>query len=61
MAALAPRRLAMAFARQYELKLFEPPYNSPDIDIEALWRRDLGASAPIDWLRSRLRSAAARL
>jgi DNA-binding transcriptional LysR family regulator len=61
MAALAPRRLATAFAQQYDLKLFEPPYRSPVIDIEALWRRDLGASAAIDWLRSRLRAAAARL
>ena len=60
-AALAPRRLATAFAQQYDLKLFEPPYRSPVIDIEALWRRDLGASAAIDWLRSRLRAAAARL
>lgn len=61
MAALAPRRLATAFAQQLDLKLFEPPYNSPTIDIEALWRRDLGPSAPIEWLRGRLRAAAARL
>jgi DNA-binding transcriptional LysR family regulator len=61
LAALAPRRLATAFAQQYDLKLFEPPYRSPTIDIEALWRRDLGPSPALDWLRSRLRAAAARL
>jgi DNA-binding transcriptional LysR family regulator len=61
MAALAPRRLATAFAQQYGLKLFEPPYRSPVIHVEALWRAVAGASPAIDWLRSRLRSAAARL
>ena len=61
MAALAPRRLATAWAQQYDLKLFEPPYRSPALDMEALWRRDLGPTAAIDWLRSRLRAAAARL
>jgi DNA-binding transcriptional LysR family regulator len=61
MAALAPRRLATAFAQQYGLKLFDPPYRSPVIHVEALWRKDSGPSPAIDWLRSRLRSAAARL
>jgi DNA-binding transcriptional LysR family regulator len=61
MVALAPRRLATACAQQYGLKLFEPPYRSRPTDIEVLWRRDLGPSAAIDWLRSRLRAAAARL
>jgi DNA-binding transcriptional LysR family regulator len=61
MAALAPRRLATAFAQQYGLKLFEPPYRSPVIHVEALWRKDPGSSPAIDWMRSRLRSAAARL
>jgi DNA-binding transcriptional LysR family regulator len=61
MAALAPRRLADAFAEKYGLKLFEPPYRSPPSPIEALWRRDLTESGPIAWLRSRLRAAAAQL
>jgi DNA-binding transcriptional LysR family regulator len=61
MAALAPRRLASAFAQQYGLKLFEPPYRSPVVHLEALWRRGLGPSPAVDWLRGRLRSAAARL
>jgi DNA-binding transcriptional LysR family regulator len=61
MVALVPRRLATACAQQYDLKLFEPPYRSPAIDMEVLWRRDLGPTAAIDWLRGRLRAAAARL
>lgn len=59
MAALAPRRLANLFAEPYGLKLFEPPYVSTPILVEALWRRDLVESAPLDWLRSCLRTAAA--
>jgi len=61
MAALVPRRLATACAQQYDLKLFEPPYRSASVDMEALWRRDLGPTAAIDWLRGRIRAAAARL
>jgi len=61
MAALAPRRLAVAFAEQLGLKVFEPPYRSPPAPIEALWRHDLSQSPPIEWLRGRLRAAAAQL
>jgi len=61
MAALVPRRLATGFAQQYGLKLFDPPYPSPTVTIEALWRKDAGQPTPVDWLRSRLRLAAARL
>ena len=43
MAAPLPRRLAAAFAEQYRLKLFDPPYPSPPFDIMALWHRDHGA------------------
>jgi len=61
MAALAPRRLALTFAGALGLKLFEPPYRSPPAPIEALWRHDLSQSPPIEWLRGRLRAAAAQL
>jgi DNA-binding transcriptional LysR family regulator len=61
MAALAPRRLARSLAGQYGLKLFEPPYASPPIAVEALWRRDLSESPPLDWFRAQLRAAAAEL
>ena len=61
MVALAPRRLASALAEHYGLKLFEPPYQTTPSAIEALWRRDLSESAPIEWLRGCLRAAAAEL
>jgi DNA-binding transcriptional LysR family regulator len=61
MAALVPRRLAVAFAAQYGLVLFDPPYVSSPIAIEALWRRDLSPSPPLQWLMRCLRTAAAEL
>lgn len=61
MAAPLPRRLAAAFAEQYSLKLFEPPYPSPPFDIMALWHRDHGTEPAIAWLRSILREVAATL
>ena len=61
MAVLIPHRMAAAFAGQYGLKLFEPPYRSEPFVIEILFRRDLSRSPPLDWLRARLRAAAGRL
>jgi DNA-binding transcriptional LysR family regulator len=61
MIALVPRRLGCALARPFGLKLFDPPYPSRTGAVEALWRRDLGDSPAIDWLRGRLREASARL
>ena len=61
MAALVPKRLAIAHAAQYGLKLFESPYPSTSIVIEAIWRRDLSQSPPLEWFRRRLRAAAAHL
>jgi DNA-binding transcriptional LysR family regulator len=59
LAALLPRCLARAFVDRFDLKLFEPPYPSPPIEIRALWRRDHGDHAPIAWLRKLLREIAA--
>jgi len=61
MTALVPRRMARAFAAQYDLKLFEPPYSAEPMPLEALWRRDLSDSPSLDWLRGLLRSVASRL
>ncbi len=61
MLALVPRRLSTAFAAQYDLKLFEPPYASPTMQVEALWRREVGDTPPMSWLRGCLRAAAAEL
>ena len=61
MAALTPGRLARSLAGQYGLKLFDPPYASPPIAIDALWRSDLSEAPPLEWLRVQLRAAAAEL
>ncbi|MGH7045816.1 MAG: LysR family transcriptional regulator [Stellaceae bacterium] len=61
MAAPLPRRLAIAFAEVYRLKLFEPPYESPPFEIMALWHREHGSEAPIVWLRGVLCDVAATL
>ena len=42
-------------------RLSEPPYTPPPIQIEALWRRDLSESPPLEWLKACLRAAAAEL
>ena len=61
MAAPLPRRLAAAFADQYRLRIFDPPYPSPPFDIAALWHRDHGKEPAIAWLRSVLCEVAAAL
>ncbi|HTV45658.1 MAG TPA: LysR family transcriptional regulator [Stellaceae bacterium] len=61
MAAPLPRRLAVAFAEVYRLKLFEPPYASPPFDIMALWHREHGSDPAIAWLRSVLCDVTATL
>jgi DNA-binding transcriptional LysR family regulator len=61
MAAPLPRRLAAAFADQYRLRLFDPPYPSPPFDIMALWHRDHGDEPAIAWLRSIVREIATEL
>jgi len=61
MVALAPRRMAAAFAQAYGLVVFEPPYAAPPTNIEAIWRRDVSESPPLEWLKACLRAAAAEL
>jgi DNA-binding transcriptional LysR family regulator len=61
MAAPLPRRLAAAFADQYRLRLFDPPYPSPPFDITVLWHRDHGDEPANLWLRGVLREVATEL
>ncbi len=61
MAALVPGRLARSLADRYGLKLFDAPYVTRPIEIETLWRRDLGESPALVWLRKQLQAAAAEL
>jgi DNA-binding transcriptional LysR family regulator len=58
MAALLPRRLALAYADRYHLRLFEPPYASPPIDIRGLWRANQSQDPGLRWLVGLLRDVA---
>ena len=61
MAAPLPRRLAVAFAGAYSLRLFEPPYASPPFEIMALSHREHGNEPAVRWLRDMVVQAAAEL
>jgi DNA-binding transcriptional LysR family regulator len=61
MAAPLPRRLAVAFAGMYRLRLLEPPYVSPPFEIMALWHREHGSEPAIRWLRNVLHDVAAEV
>ena len=58
MAALVPRRLAVAYADRYRLRLFDPPYPSPPHAVTAVWDSGHGEQAPVAWFRRLLREAA---
>jgi DNA-binding transcriptional LysR family regulator len=60
-AALLPRRIALAYADRYRLRLFTPPYPSPPFEIMALWHKTLGDQPALTWLRSLFESVAAEL
>lgn len=60
MAALVPKRLALAVVERYGLVLFDPPYDSPPITVSMLWHRGNGAHPATEWLRAQLRLAARR-
>lgn len=61
MAALIPRRLAIAYAARYRLRLYDPPYPSPPHPVAAVWARGQGEQAPVAWLRQILREVAAEV
>jgi len=54
MAALVPRRLALLSSQSGRLKLIEPPYESPAIDVTLLYRRDRTADPAVAWMRTLL-------
>ena len=58
MAALVPRRLAVAYAERYRLRLFDPPYPSPPHAVTAVWDAGHGAQMPVAWFRQLLREVA---
>lgn len=61
MAALIPRRLALISAQSGRVKLIEPPYDSPTVDLTLLFLKDRLAEPAIAWMRDLIRAAAASL
>jgi DNA-binding transcriptional LysR family regulator len=60
MATLVPRRLARTWTAG-RLKLIEPPYPSPQVDIALILLRDRLEEPPIAWMRELLHAVAAKL
>jgi DNA-binding transcriptional LysR family regulator len=58
MAALIPRRLALLSAQSGRLALIDPPYETPPVEVNLLYRKDRLAEPPIDWMRGVISAAA---
>ncbi|MEO8112891.1 MAG: LysR family transcriptional regulator [Phenylobacterium sp.] len=61
MAALIPRRLALLSAQSGRLKLIEPPYVSPTVEVNLMFLRARLAEPAIAWMRGLIHAAAAAL
>jgi DNA-binding transcriptional LysR family regulator len=60
MATLVPRRLARSWTAG-RLKLIDPPYPSPQVDIALILLRDRLEEPAIAWMRALLHAVAAEL
>jgi DNA-binding transcriptional LysR family regulator len=58
---LAPRRLAHRWAQAGRLRLIDPPYECPPVDISLMCLRDRLQEPPIAWMRDQIQAAAAGL
>jgi DNA-binding transcriptional LysR family regulator len=61
MATLIPRRLAQLSSESGRLKLIEPPYAAPAVDIGLIYLRERLAEPAIAWMRDLIRSVAATI
>jgi DNA-binding transcriptional LysR family regulator len=61
MPALAPRRLVTLAAQSGRVKLIEPPYPSPNVEISLIYLRDRLSDPAIVWMRDQIRAVAAEL
>lgn len=61
MAALIPRRLAMLSLQTGLLRLIEPPYRSPRVDLSLLYLRERLAEPAMGWMRDQLRDLSAEV
>jgi DNA-binding transcriptional LysR family regulator len=61
MATLIPRRLALLSAQGGRVKLIDPPYDSPTVDVSLLYLRERLAEPAIRWMHDVIRTVAASL
>jgi len=59
LAALVPRRLAVAAAARGGLRLFDPPYDSPAVPFSMVWHHGHGSDPANEWLRGLVQQVAA--
>jgi DNA-binding transcriptional LysR family regulator len=58
MATLIPRRLALLSAQVGRVKIIDPPYDSPPVDIGVVFLKDRLADPAMAWLREQIRAVA---
>jgi len=61
MATLLPRRLALLSAQSGKVVLFDPPYESPTVNVTLLYLKERLAEPAIAWMRDTIRVAASSL
>ena len=61
MATLIPRRLALLSAQGGRVKLIDPPYESPTVDVSLLYLKERLAEPAIRWMHELIRTVAASL
>ena len=61
MVTLIPRRLALLSAQHGRMKLIEPPYQSPSVDISLIYLKERLAEPAIAWMRDLIRGVAAAI
>jgi DNA-binding transcriptional LysR family regulator len=61
MATLIPRRLALLSAQGGRVKLIDPPYESPKVDVTLLYLRERLAEPAVSWMRDLIRIVASAL
>jgi len=61
MAALIPRRMALLSAQSGRLRLIEPPYPSPEVEVMLLFLRERLNEPAIAWMRDLIGAVAAGL
>lgn len=61
MAALIPRRLALIAAQNGRIRLIEPPYSSPGVEVSLVYLRERLNEPAVAWMRDLIRAVAGKL